>query len=142
MWDFSGIVNRIWTVGGFITLLGISCMLVSEIGRKDFNKSCFGAGVFCTLVGIAFAIYFASCILFPKVDSFRGTFEKRVNNTRSVPYTTECRFYDAESKLHVAYLDPFSRKEMLPEDFIPEDEYIIYYETRSEVIVGVEKVEP
>ena len=53
MWNFGGILYRVWAVGGIILLLGLACLLVSKIGREDFNKDCCIAGVFCSAVGIA-----------------------------------------------------------------------------------------
>lgn len=143
MWNFNGIVYRIWAVAGLIILLGVACLLISKIGKKDFNKECCSVGILCTLGGIAFAIYYASCVFSQQVSSFQGTFYETYRNSRvapPLPFTMEYRFYDANDTSQVFYLDIFSMKEMIPEDFVLGKEYTIYYETNTNVIVGAKEV--
>ena len=145
MWNFGGILYRVWAVGGIILLLGAACLLVSKIGREDFNKDCCIAGVFCSAVGIAAIVYFLFCMFFPQVSSIQGTFTQKYRDSRvapPLPFTYEYTFYDDDGFAGAFYLDTFTRKEMIPEDFILNEEYIVYYESRTNVIVGVEVVTP
>lgn len=145
MWNFGGILYRVWAVGGIILLLGVACLLVSKIGREDFNKDCCIAGVFCSAVGIAAIVYFLFCMFFPQVSSIHGTFTQTYRNSRvapPLPFTYEYKFYDDDGFAGVFYLDTFTRKEIIPEDFILNQEYIVYYEARTNVIVGAEMVTP
>lgn len=145
MWNFGGILYRVWAVGGIILLLGAACLLVSKIGREDFNKDCCIAGVFCSVVGIAAMIYFLFCMFFPQVSSIQGTFTQKYRNSRvapPLPFTYEYTFYDDDGFAGAFYLDTFTRKEIIPQGFILNEEYIVYYEARTNVIVGVEMVTP
>ena len=145
MWNFGGILYRVWAVGGIILLLGLACLLVSKIGREDFNKDCCIAGVFCSVVGIAAMIYFLFCMFFPQVSSIQGTFTQEYRNSRvapPLPFTYEYTFYDDDGFAGAFYLDTFTRKESIPQGFILNEEYIVYYEARTNVIVGVEMVTP
>lgn len=142
MCDFSGILYRVWAVGGMVLLIGVACLLLSKIGQKDFDKSCFGAGVLCTVVGIAAIVYYLYCGFYPEVSSAQGVFTQKYHTSRVAPFTYEYTFYNDDGFAGTFYLDSFTRKEMIPEDFVLDEEYIVHYEARTDVIVGVEKVVP
>lgn len=143
MLNYSGIVYRIWGVAGMIILLGLACLLVSGFRRKSFSKECFAAGVLCVLYGCGMAAYYATCLLAPKIDSFQGVFYESYRNSRvapPLPLTMEYSFAEISSKKKVVYLDLLSKKEILPEGFQEGTEYLVCYETRTNIIVGVEKL--
>lgn len=142
MYTFSGIVYRIWAVAVIFFLIGVGCIVRSRIGKMDFDKECCLIGTFGVLFGIFLAICYTMYIVFPNVNSFHGVFYKEYSNSRvapPLPFTIEYNFYDDSSEIRVCYLDVFSKKEIIPEGFILDEEYIIYYEANTKVIVGVEK---
>lgn len=145
MWNFGGIEYRIWAVAGFLVLLGIACLLVSNIGKEDFKKDVCIAGILCVLGGIVFGIDYASSLLSPEVRSFQGVFYETYRNSRvapPLPCTWEYSFCSSDGSTITLYLDTFTRKEIIPENFTLNEEYIVYYEDDTKVIVGVEKVTP
>lgn len=145
MLNYSGIIYRIWGEAGVIILLGIACLLASGFRAKSFSKQCFFAGVLCVLYGGGLAAYYSVCLHSPKVDSFQGSFCEEYRNSRvapPLPFTMEYSFYDEENKSNVFYLDVLSKKEIIPEGFSENTEYMVSYETRTNIIVGVEKLAP
>ncbi len=140
--NYSGIIYRIWAVGGAIVLLGIGCLLVSGIRTKSFSKQCFLAGVLCAVYGLGTAVYYVAQLVSPDVSSLRGVFHEEYRNSRvapPLPFTMEYSFYDENNDSRVFYLDVISKKEIIPEGFLEDKEYIIYYEASTNIIVGVER---
>lgn len=126
-------------------LLGIACLLVSNIGKEDFKKDVCIAGILCVIGGIVFGIDYASSLLSPEVRSFQGVFFQSCRNSRvapPLPFTWEYSFCSSDGSKILVYLDTFTMKEIIPEDFTLNEEYIVYYEEDTKVIVGVEKVTP
>ena len=139
--NYSGIIYRIWAVGGAIVLLGIGCLLASGIRTKSFSKQCFWAGVLCVVYGLGTAVYYIVQLVSPDVASLHGVFYEEYRNSRvapPLPFTMEYSFYDENNDSRVFYLDVLSKKEIIPEGFLEDIEYIIYYETSTNIIVGVE----
>ena len=139
--NYSGIIYRIWAVGGAMVLLGIACLLVSGIRTKSFSKQCFLAGVLGALYGLGTAVYYIAQLVSPDVASFHGVFHEVYRNSRvapPLPFTMEYSFYDENNDSRVFYLDVLSKKEIVPEGFLEDKEYVIYYETSTNIIVGVE----
>lgn len=140
--NYSGILYRIWAEAGIIILIGIACLLLSGIRTKTFHKQCFLAGVLCVLYGCGTAIYYLSCFLSPRIDYVHGIFYEAQRNSRvapPLPFTMEYSFSTTDGEKTVFYLDVLSKKEIIPEGFLEGEEYIICYEARTNIIVGVEK---
>lgn len=143
MLNYSGIIYRIWGEAGMIILLGIACLLFSGFRTKSFSKQCFIAGILCVLYGCGTAAYYSTCLFSPKIDSFQGVFYEEYRNSRvapPLPLTMEYSFSEISSKKKVFYLDLLSKKEIIPEGFLEGTEYLVCYETRTNIIVGVEKL--
>ena len=139
--NYSGIIYRIWAVGGAMVLLGIACLLVSGIRTKSFSKQCFLAGVLCVVYGLGTAVYYIAQLVSPDVASLHGIFHEEYRNSRvapPLPFTMEYSFYDENNDSRVFYLDVLSKKEIIPEGFLEDNEYIIYYDTSTNIIVRVE----
>ena len=139
--NYSGIIYRIWAVGGAMVLLGIACILASGIRTKSFSKQCFWAGVLCVVYGLGTAVYYIVQLVSPDVASLHGVFHEEYRNSRvapPLPFTMEYSFYDENNDSRVFYLDVLSKKEIIPEGFLEDNEYIIYYDTSTNIIVRVE----
>lgn len=141
--NYSGITYRIWAEAGVIVLIGIGCLLASGIRTKSFSKQCFWAGVLCVVYGLGTAVYYIVQLVSPDVASLHGVFYEEYRNSRvapPLPFTMEYSFYDENNDSRVFYLDILSKKEIIPEGFLEDKEYIIYYETSTNIIVGVERI--
>ena len=117
----------------------------SSIGKEDFRKDVCIAGILCMIGGIVFGIDYASSLLSLEVRSFQGVFFQSYRNSRvapPLPFTWEYGFCSSDGSKILLYLDTFTRKEIIPENFTLNEEYIVYYEEDTKVIVGVEKVTP
>lgn len=140
--NYSGITYRIWAEAGVIVLIGIGCLLASGIRSKSFSKQCFWAGVLGVVYGLGTAAYYVAQLVSPDVSSLHGVFHEEYRNSRvapPLPFTMEYSFCDENNDSRVFYLDVLSKKEIIPEGFSENKEYIIYYETSTSIIVGVER---
>lgn len=141
--NYSGIIYRIWGEAGMIILLGLACILFSGLRTKSFSKQCFAAGILCVLYGCGMTICYLTCLFSPQIDSFQGFLYEEYRNSRvapPLPLTMEYSFSEVDGDKKVFYLDLLSKKEIIPEGFQEGEEYIVCYETRTNIIVRVERV--
>ena len=139
--NYSGIIYRIWAEAGVIMLIGIGCLLASGVRSKSFCKQCFWAGTLSVIYGLGTAVYYIAQLVSPDVSSLHGVFHEEYRNSRvapPLPFTMEYSFYDENNDSRVFYLDVVSKKEIIPEGFLEDKKYIIYYEASTNIIVGVE----
>ena len=143
MYNYGGIVYRLWAEGVIISLMGIICMfLFSHFGKKDFNKEIFHGGIFVFLVGLYSVVHCIMCLCSPNVSSFEGTFYQYNRDSREappLPFTNRYIFYHGDTSEYV-YLDTFTMEQIHPDDLIIGENYIIYYEDHDDIIVGIEEV--
>lgn len=139
MYNYEGILYRIWGVGGIFVLLGIGCLFVSRMNKISADKECILAGILCIIWGISSALYYGFCYAFPQVESIQCTFVEEYRNSRvapPLPFTMEYTFLTEEGYTEL-YLDVFSEKNVLEEKLDLEKEYIVFYEARTDIIVGI-----
>ena len=143
MYNFDGILYRIWGVAGLFVLLGVCCILAPRLRVTTINKECVIAGLLCILFGVTTGIYYVSCYLHPSVQCIQSTLVEVRRNSRvapPLPLTMEYIFLNNDG--YVAfYLDNLAKKDVLFDDFELGHEYYIYYEEQTDIIVGVIKCE-
>ena len=142
MYNFSGIVYRIWGVSGImLLLLGIICILLEKPWKKGFKiKKCI-FGVIAILFALGLGIDYASRIVSPNISSYTGEFIRSNRDSSVAPplrLTYEYVFWNGEGKKQGFYLDVLSKKEIFPYDFEEGQEYIIYFDKGTNVIVRVD----
>lgn len=136
---YDGILYRVWGEAGIFILLGIICLLLSRKKSGSLNKDGYIAGVICVLLGIAMCINYLYSFAKPHVESTQSTLVEVRRNPREappLPFTMEYIFLNDEG-YQAFYLDAFSNKTVLKEDLQLGEEYIIFYERRTDIIVGV-----
>lgn len=139
MYSYDGILYRVWGVAGFFVLLGICCLLASRKQAISFDKECFIAGIICILLGIATGIYYVYCYSLPQVESIQSTLVEERRDSRvapPLPLTMEYIFLNDEGYT-AFYLDVFSEEKVLRGELELGKEYIIFYESRTDIIVGI-----
>lgn len=144
MYNFSGVFYRIWGVCGILLLVGILCILVERPWAKKVTLKDLKAGLLITVFAIGLGLVYTSRILFPDVLSYTGDFVDTHRNSRvapPLPLTDEYVFWNGEGKKQVFYLDIFSKKEIFPCELEYGQQYTIYYDDFTNVIVRVEPVE-
>lgn len=144
MYNFSGVLYRIWGVCGVILILGV----VGILFEKPWAKKVKIQNCKVELIAIAFAIclglIYASRIVFPDVSSYTGEFIESHRNSRAappLPVTNQYVFWNGEGKRKVFYLDIFSKREIFPYEFVGGQKYTIYFDEFTNVITKVEAVE-
>lgn len=144
MYNFSGVLYRIWGVCGIILILGV----VGILFEKPWAKKVKIQDCKLELIVIAFAIclglIYASRIVFPDVSSYTGEFIESHRNSRvapPLPVTNEYVFWNGEGKRQVFYLDIFSKKEIFPYEFVGGQKYTICFDEFTNVITMIEAVE-
>lgn len=143
MYNFSGIVYRIWGVCGIILLVGIIAILCAKPWMPDFNISKVKIDLLFIVFAICLGSIYISRIVFPDVSSYTGEFIETHRNSRvapPLPFTDEYVFWNGEGKRQVFYLDIFSKKEIFPYEFVSSQKYTIYFDEFTNVITKVEAV--
>ena len=144
MYNFSGVLYRIWGVCGIVLLLGIVLVLLEKPWAKDFKLKKCRLGIFIIAFAICLSLAYTSRILFPNVSSYTGEFVSYNRNSRvapPLPLTNEYVFWSGEGTKKVFYLDVLSKKEIFPSEFENNQIYTIYFDTFTKVIVKVELLE-
>lgn len=144
MYNFFGIAYRIWGVCGVILLLGIVCILMKKPWLKTFKLRNCRVELFIIGFAVCLGLVYTSRILFPNISSYSGTFVESHRNSRvapPLPVTNEYVFWNGEGKKPQFYLDVFSKKRMNLPDFQQGQEYKIYYDEFTHVIVKAEVIE-
>lgn len=141
MFNYSGLIYRIWGVAGIIAVVGLIGILTARPWRKKFKIST----IIIDLVFIAFAIclglaYYSS-ILFPNISSYTGEFITMNRNSRvapPLPVTYEYIFWDGEGIKPKFYLDTFSKNKIYPYEFEVGKKYTVYFDEFTSIIVRIE----
>lgn len=139
-YNFSGVEYRLWAVYGVILVLGCLCMLVSWYKKSKRSKEGVIVGALTILYALGLILCYCNYLANPIVESITATFMHEERNSRvapPLPFTMEYQF--STEITHVFYLDTLSKREIFPYSFEEGEEYIIYYEKNTKIIVGVEQ---
>ena len=143
MYNFSGILYRIWGVCGTILVIGLICILFEKPWAKNFKLQD-KFGLVMIVIAICLSLIYVSKIVFPDVSSYTGEFVYSHRNSRvapPLPFTTKYVFWNGEGKKQPFYLDSFSKKEIFPYEFESGQKYTIYFDEFTNVIVRVEIID-
>ena len=141
MYNFSGVIFRIWGVCGAVLLLGVMCILLEKPWSNSFKIQDCKIGLILVAFAVCLGSVYASRILFPDVSSYTGEFISTNRNSRvapPLPVTSEYVFWNGEGQKKVFYLDAFSKKEIFPHDFVNGQKYTIFFDKFTKVITKVE----
>ena len=144
MFNYSGIIYRIWGVCGIILLIGVICLLIRKPKGDKFKIKHYKVELFTIVFAIVLGLIYISRIIFPSVSSYTGEFIEKHRNSRvapPLPFTSEYVFLNANGKNPKFYLDSFSKKNIYPFDFEEGKQYTIYFDEFTKVIVRVEIVD-
>lgn len=140
MYNFSGIVYRIYGVSGIMLLLGIVLILFQRPWRKNIGILKCKFELLMITVAIIFGLFNASRILFPDVSSYTGEFVNMTRNSRvapPLPLTNQYVFWNGDGKKQIVYLDILSKDKIYPFEFEKGQEYTVYFDKFTKVIVGI-----
>lgn len=145
MYDYSGIIYKLLTRGLFFLLLSIVGILIDKQRAKRKGKefkinNCKGS-LIALVFSVALCLFYVSRIVFPDISSYTGVYQYEHKKPRGPLLTQEYVFWNGGGKNKSFYLDVNSKKKIFPEDFEEAEEYIIYYDELTKIIVGVERVE-
>lgn len=140
MYNFSGVLYRIWGVCGIILIMGVILILFEKPWKKDFKIRNCKFGLIMIAISICLGLIYGSRIVFPDVSSYTGEFIDSHRNSRVAPITHEYVFWNGEGKKQVFYLDTLSKKEVFPHGFVSGQTYTVYFDEYTSVIVKVEAI--
>ena len=144
MYNYSGIIYRLLSPCGVMFELGVVLLLLERPWKFNYKSINFKAGIFEITFSICLALMHLYNIICPDIKVYTGDYLYEHRDSRSappLPFTMEYTFWNGEGYKYSFELDVFSKKEIYPEDFIVGQEYTIYYEAGSNVIIRVEVVE-
>lgn len=143
MYNFSGLLYRIFGVCGVILLVGIVCILLEKPWKPNVRVSDCKLGLIIIIASICLILVYTSRMLHPGVSSYVGQFVESHRNSRvapPLPVTYEYIFWNGEGSRQVFYLDIFSLQEIFPDHFKEGQCYKIYFDTFTNIIVEVDVV--
>lgn len=113
MYNFSGVLYRIWGVCGVVLIMGIICILLEKPWRNDFKIKDCKIGLIMVAFAVCMGLVYASRILFPHVSSYTGEFIRSYHDTGVAPPLPVTSAYvfgnDNEKKRHSIWMS-FQRK--------------------------------
>ena len=110
--------------------------------KKPIRFSKFKIELVSIAFGTVLSIVFLSRILFPGISSYTGEFVESHRTSRvapPLPFTSKYVFWDGEGEKKVVYLDTFAKKQIVPDGFKQGEEYTVYFDEFTKVIVRVEQ---
>ena len=143
MFNFSGIIYRIFGVCGAIFILGIIYILLNKPWSQNFKIQNCKLSIISIALAVCLSLLYISRIIFPAVSSYTGEFIDHHRNSRvapPLPVTYEYVFGNDEDKKHVFYLDVFSKEKIYPSEFEHGCKYTIYFDKLTKVIVAVKVI--
>ena len=140
MYNFSGILFRIWANCGWLLFFGVILLLFKKPWKKTFRIKKCKFELFAIAFAICLGLFYVSRIAFPDVSSYTGEFIDSGHRNGS-PSTKEYVFWNGEGKRQVFYLDRRSKKEIFPYEFVSNQKYKIYFDELTDIIVNVEVIE-
>lgn len=141
MFNFSGILYRVWGVSGVVLLLGVICICIDRPWRNGFSLQKQRLGVILIAVSLGLAFIYGSRIISPSVSSYTGEFVESHRNSRvapPLPLTYEYVFWNGSGKKPVFYLDTLSAEKIILWELEPGQMYTIFYDELTNIIVKVE----
>jgi hypothetical protein len=142
MYNFSGITYRLWSPCSFLFIIPLASLLISIFMKKPIRFFDFKIELASAAFGVVLCVVYLSRILFPGVSSYTGEFVESHRTSRvapPLPFTSKYVFWNGEGKKKVVYLDTFSKKEIIPDGLEPGEEYTVYFDEFTKVIVRVEQ---
>ena len=141
MYNFTGIVYRIWAVCGVLFLLGLILILFEKPWKgKDRFKKC-KIGLLLCIAAVCLSLVYISRIVFPSISSYSGELISCNRNSRvapPLPFTYEFVVWNGEGNKQVFYLDVFAQKAIFLADPKEEKNLTVYYDSLTSIIVKVE----
>ena len=152
MYNVSGIIYRIFAVGGICLINGVIIFFCSGILNPKRHKKKqkhtkkqkieFVVSLLIITYSIVYMSFFAYKANFPEIAAYEGTFISERRYARVAPQTYRFAFKNeqAEIKRDFFYMDSFSEKDIFPEGFVKGNKYVVFYEKDTKIIVKVESL--
>ena len=121
-----GIRSRIFSTGCIVGIMGLFLAIVSVVHDKKYLAASF--------LSLAFSLIYVTSYLYVFKESYR---DSRI--APPLPVTRAYVFDIGEKTNKVVYLDAFTKNKYFQENMVIDDEYTIYYEKRTKIVVGVKK---
>lgn len=138
MYNYAGLYFRLWVQCSFV-LLSLLLLFIT-IDSKSFNKQVIWVSIICIVLGIGTGLRYISYIHKCDVQTYQGTFSEEYRHRRRDPFTTVYEFHNSDGQVDSFYLDTFSKKEIYNKKLVVDNQYIIYFDTTTKIIVGIEEV--
>ena len=144
-----GIRYRIFSTGCIVGIMGLFLAIVSVVHDKKYLAASFLSLAFSLIFYMIkeqnitrFVTSYLYVLMNPLIISFTGKFKESYRDSRIAPPLPVTRAYvfDIGEKTNkVVYLDAFTKNKYFQENMMIDDEYTIYYEKRTKIVVGVKK---
>lgn len=143
MYDYSGIVYRLWGQCGIAILLGLMLVISYKDRSSKGDMGQLYGGIALIAVALIWGARYCACLIAPDVQSVNCTFLDESRNSRiapPLPFTMQYIVQDESGEKYRLYLDVISKKDIFPEDFCVGEQYVIYFESETDIIVAVDRI--
>ena len=144
MYRLDGLLYRVFCVGGIILIVSVILLLLSKFwDKRRLNRSDLRIAIFGIVLSLIYCGAYVYKIINPDILAYQGYFEEAYRDSRvapPIPATYAYVFSNNEPK-KAFYLDSFSKKNIIKQDFKKGDIYCVYYEKGSRIIVGIEYID-
>lgn len=146
MYNYSGLIHDMKIRGWGLVLLGIIVIVIEMLSRKkkkikNAKKKIPVIGLVSVACGLVIAMVYLSRIITPGIASYAGEFENSFRDGRRTFSSYKYTFCSGEGEKKTFYLDTRSKNTIFPEEFQKGEEYVIYYDEMTKIIVKVEKTD-
>lgn len=146
MFNLDGIRFKLFACDFLFLFVGILALISSKFWKpQQIIKRDLHTGCVLTILAVLFIIDHLSSLWNPHILSCTGTYLSYRSNSRVSPpwpFTISYTFDTGEEKKREFHLDIFSEKKIFPEDeLVYGNEYLIYYEEKTNIIVRIEPVD-
>ena len=144
MYRLDGLLYRVFCVGGIILIVSVILLLLSKFwDKRRLNRSDLRIAIFGIVLSLIYCGAYVYKIINPDILAYQGYFEEAYRDSRVAPpipatYAYVFSFYESKKAF---YLDSFSKKNIIKQDFKKGDIYCVYYEKGSRIIVGIEYID-
>ena len=141
MYNLGGIYHQMKYDAIFFGGIGIIFLICSHFwnGKKRNIKE-LSIGLFCCICSVCTIGYYTYVIQNLKIDTCIGTFAEELRENPYLVRKIYCFIDDTEKSKLSFKLDILTKKDIYPDEFQKGNEYKVYYDRRTKVIVKVEEV--
>ena len=141
MYNISGLVYRILSVGCPMLIIGVIWLITSKFWLPTKRKLPSLIIAICILIfSVSYVLVYTYKTVTPSIATCQGTFIREYTDSGQAPFTRTYVFDVGSSQDKRVFLDSFSKKKLYPYDLQEQCMYKITFEKDTGIILHIEKI--